>query len=119
MKKTTYTWKTESETDREQIKKMITEKIAREYGLTYDIVSKLEKEKKEIENQIYELEKKRDALRTQLNGNEAENKELERIEKRIKQLRLAVRFIENARHDTFWALVNLWNAIIEKENIRI
>jgi predicted nucleic acid-binding Zn-ribbon protein len=117
--KTVSTWKYESEQSREQINKMVMEKIAREYGLTFDVVAKLEKEKKEIENQIYELEKKRDALKTQLNGNGTENKELESLEKRIKQLRLTARFIENARHDMFWTLVNLWNAIIEKENIRI
>jgi len=117
--KTVSAWKHEGEPSREQINNMIMEKIAREYGITFDTVAKLEKEKKQIENQIYELEQKRDTLKKQLNGNETESKELESLEKRIKQLKLTARFIENARHDTFWALINLWNAVVEKENIRI
>jgi len=99
--------------------KAIMEKIAQEYNISPKILEKLENQKKEIGNLIYELEKKRDALRKQALDNESINKEISELENKIKSLKLRQRFLENARHYTFWAIINLWNAIEEEEKLKI
>jgi cell division FtsZ-interacting protein ZapD len=111
------------EEERKAKEKAIKDKIEQEYCLNPKILDKLENEKKEIGNLIYELEKKRNALIRQLNTSgvdkESIDREINRLERQIESLKLASTFIENAKHDIMWAYVNLWNALAEKESLKI
>jgi len=109
----------EQKTEKQAQEKAVLEKIAQEYCINPKILDKLENEKKEINNKIHELEKKRNALKNKQNKTVMDEGEINRLEKEIASLKLLLRFLENAQHYARWTIINLWNAIEEKEKLKI